>query len=326
MKYLQILALSVWMICFYSVAQANPWDITEEMMLQMTEAIPMLEKTLSDKSPPCIKSLKMSRLMKEKGFVVEVIYKQGICIDIVLLHQQMLAKLKAQSGMIHWFQRGFFLEYIYKGHDGKKIGEFRIDREALFGKSFSQHLESAGNSEYQRIILSGKTLSFLVKDMQIPEFMTPGYPMTHRYCNIDFNQELYFFRNKEISLSFSVISLSNSLPNNKQLQCISEGDFAIQKKSPETYRIDTSVKKNGLLKPVYKIIEYTGKKEEIVYALSSLVGNNTAIYFVFSGSNNAANQKLIDDIIDSVRLEDELTSTREMGKVATKKSPKTEQH
>jgi hypothetical protein len=309
----QKFAFLLYVLFCHSVVQAKAWDITEEMMQQFASTLPALEMELVTKNT-CFEKIKTSRIVGEKGFIVEVTLKKDTCSKMVhesLLRNATLSLLKGSplfSGMTHWYHRGFFIDYIYKSYAGITIAKYRIDREALFWKTFSQLDETVNNSQYYRIKLNEQTLSFLAKDLQVSDMITPGMPMPYKYCDIEYNQERYFFLNEKVTLSLSVIALSKSWPDDQQLRCINEADFAIQKRLPEQmekkFRIDTpTLVNNNILSPAYKIIEYNDQEESMIYALSSLIAEQQAIYFVFSGPNDTTTEKLINEIIGSVKIE-----------------------
>ena len=294
-------------ICCSNISQAKAWDITEEMMQEMISTSPGLEKSIL-KELPCASKVNVYRQNKEKSLTIELILKEHCCSgNLYFPDKKMIDKIKSLSqfsGLVHWFQRGFYFRYIYKSPDGKKLHELIIDREKLFWKPFSLLREPVENFDNILIAIGKQNLTFQAKGFEISGLLTPAHPIIQMYCNINFHQEQYYFVKGNIYFLISVISLLPSQSDSKQLQCIRDSDLRLLKKTKQKYQVKTvSNTKSLLLKPTYKIIGAENNKETINLAFSNLIAPHIALYVAFSAPYNAQTQQEIDNIITSFKLE-----------------------
>gem|GEM_PF-4520415 len=292
------------------VAYAKPWDITEEMLQEMVQVMPVFEERMAGQMG-CPSQSKGTRIENQKGFNFEVTFLDDTCTnDLFFSREAIIDKFKLLlqwREMASWFQRGFFFNYIYKDKNNKILAEMKVDREALFGKPISIFHEEESGPQFI-IDVGDQRISLNSFGLPITDLIVPGKPVSEKYCDIEFKQERSFFVSDNVSLVFSVIQLSENWPVEDQLRCMNVGDFDLifSGKNFKDFRVlkapaDKFVSDDMNL--VFKVVDKTKANNEVIWvAFSRLLGNRKAVYFGFGGPANESTEQLIKSIMDSVRI------------------------
>lgn len=310
--------LTIWqaglvLLCFlYSPqsAAATPEHITEAMLQEMADSFPPLVR----RQVPCADKITSYPIAHQKGLAIELVLKEGLCtenFDFAKLRQSIIDNYKNSQllqSFISWYQRGFFLEYALKAHDGKALGKIRVDPQTMHWQAFSTLVVAPETADELHIAIGGKTLSFFAKGFVTAAELVPGYPMAQHYCGIDYQQEKYLFIKGKVRLLLSVIALPPTPPAEQQLQCINKADFEVQNQPSEhlqkaAHWLNGTVHPSEfILTPIYTLNETQGQEKNLISAFSALADPHTAIYIVYEAPNDAANQVPLKALLASIKL------------------------
>ncbi|AEF99654.1 hypothetical protein [Methylomonas methanica] len=307
MKVIWSFSMFLLFLLFMPVSYAKPWDITEEMIQEMVEAMPAFEQRATAKLS-CRNQVKFTRIENQKGFNIEITLLEDGCIKDLYLSRELMIdefKLLAHVGeMASWYQLGLFFNYIYKDKNNKILADLRIDREAIFGEPISIFHEEENTSKFF-IDVGDQKITLNSFGLPISDLIVPGKPVSDKYCDIEFKQERSFFVRDNVSLSFSVIQLSQYWPVEEQLHCINIGDFdLIFLHDYKNIKVLYSPKDKVASKSISLIYKVVYKSEEgnkmLWVAFSGLLEKRKAVYFAFGGPENESTEQLIKNIMSSV--------------------------